>query len=190
LWRGGSFSAPGYAGFSEGDGRGRSATILRTLSGVENIPGTDQVSKILDGIEPKEMFGAFDRVREILKESGAPGSYRVPEGTIPVAPGGTWYYSSKEISCGHCLKMQVKKRGEEEALYYHEMARALIVKPGKPVAGLPLIPEFVRNEDGNEKQYRGRDAAKRWIGAHKGWEMIPRVTGRNMRGKYFVISIF
>jgi hypothetical protein len=31
-------------------------------------------------------------------------------------------------------------------------AAATIVKPGKPVAVLPLVPEFIRNKDGDGKQ--------------------------------------
>jgi hypothetical protein len=47
------------------------------------------------------------------------------------------------------------------------MVAAAIVKPGSPVV-LPLIPEFIRNEDGTEKQDCERNAAKRWIGGHTG----------------------
>jgi hypothetical protein len=36
----------------------------KSLFGVENIPGTDQAGNILDGIEPKELFPAFDRTLE------------------------------------------------------------------------------------------------------------------------------
>jgi hypothetical protein len=141
---------------------------LRTLFGVENIPGTDQVRKILDGIEPKELSSAFDMALETARESGALESYRVLEGTIPVALDGTWYFSSKEIHCEHCLRKNIKKRdGTEDALYYHEAVCAAVVKPGKPVAALPLIPEFVRNEDGQNKQDCERNAAKRWIKTHK-----------------------
>jgi hypothetical protein len=32
---------------------------------------------------------------------------------------------------------------------------------------LPLIPEFIRNEDGKEKQDGERNAAKRWIKRHR-----------------------
>jgi hypothetical protein len=41
------------------------------------------------------------------------------------------------------------------------------VKPGKPVAALPLIPGFIRNGDGQDKQDCGRNAAKRRLKAHK-----------------------
>jgi hypothetical protein len=46
---------------------------LRTLSGVETIPGTGQVRKILDGIEPKELSRAFDMALGTARESGRTG---------------------------------------------------------------------------------------------------------------------
>jgi hypothetical protein len=40
---------------------------------------------------------------------------------------------------------------------------------------VPLIPEFIRNEEGGEQYDGERDAAKRWIskkrGRHGRWEM-------------------
>jgi hypothetical protein len=72
---------------------------------------------------------------------------------IPVALDGTWYFSAREIHCEHCLRIEKKNReGERETLYYHDMVAATIVKPDKPVVVLPLVPEFIRNEDGKEKQ--------------------------------------
>jgi hypothetical protein len=58
--------------------------------------------------------------------------------------------------------MKIKKRdGTGETLYYHGIASAAAVKPGKPVAAQPLIPGFVRNGDGGEKRDYERNAAKR-----------------------------
>jgi hypothetical protein len=89
---------------------------LRTLFGVEHIPGTDQVRKVLDGIEPEELFPAFDKTLEAARESGALERYRVLEGTIPAALDGTWYFSSQEIHCGHCLTKKIKKRDGTEQI--------------------------------------------------------------------------
>ncbi|MDR0685202.1 MAG: hypothetical protein LBF83_08740 [Spirochaetaceae bacterium] len=141
---------------------------LETLFGVKKTPGTDQVRKVLDNIEPKELYGAFDRALGIAGDGGVLESYRVLEGTMPAAPDGTWYFSSKDIHREHCLTRKTKKRdGGGGALYYHEMVDAVAVKPGRPVVVLPLIPEFVRNEDGKDKQDCERNAAKRRLKTHK-----------------------
>ena len=47
------------------------------------------------------------------------------------------------------------------------MVDAVVVKPGSPVVVLPLIPEFVRNEDGKDKQDCERNATKRRLKTHK-----------------------
>jgi hypothetical protein len=90
--------------FQKAMGEREKRNNLRSLFGVENIPGTDQVRKILDDIEPKELFGAFDMALETAQTGGVLDDYRVLEGTIPVALDGTWYFSSKEIHCNHCLQ--------------------------------------------------------------------------------------
>jgi hypothetical protein len=116
---------------------------LRTLFGVENIPGADQARKILDGIEPKELFPVFDRKLGATRESGVLESYRVLEGTIPAVLDRAWYFSLRGIHCGRCLTMTVKRQGGvEDTRYYHEAVCAIAVKPDKPTAVLPLIPEF------------------------------------------------
>jgi hypothetical protein len=141
---------------------------LRTLFGIERTPGVDQIRNMVDDIEPEKLHAAFDEALSVERDSGILESYRVLNGTIPVALDGTWYFSSETIHCEHCLTIEKKNRkGGTQTLYYHDMAAAAIVKPGKPVVVLPLNPEFVRNEDGSEKQDCGRNAAKRWIKTHK-----------------------
>jgi hypothetical protein len=162
------FQRPSLPGFQKATEERERRNNLRTLFGAGNIPGTGQARKILGGIEPKGLFPAFDSALETARDKGVLDDCRVLEGTIPVALDGAWYFSSKEIHCGHCLTITTKKRdGTEDTLYYHEAVCAAIVKPGKPVVVLPLIPEFVRNEDGKEKQDCERNAAKRWIKTHK-----------------------
>jgi hypothetical protein len=48
----------------------------------------------LDGIEPKELSGAFDAALETARAGGVLEGCRALEGTIPAALDGTWYFSS------------------------------------------------------------------------------------------------
>jgi hypothetical protein len=50
-------------------------------------------------------------------------------------------------------------------MYYHTILAGTIVRPGKTEV-LPVMGEFIRNEDGKEKQDCERNAAKRWLTAH------------------------
>ena len=70
-----------------------------------------------------------------------------------------WFYESRNITCSHCLHYETR---DGETLYYHDVIAAVMVKP-KEETVLPLNPEFIRNEDGSEKQDCERNAAKRWL---------------------------
>jgi hypothetical protein len=141
---------------------------LQSLFGVEQIPGADQIRNIVDGIEPDRLSGAFDATLGVAQKPGILEAYRVLQGTIPVALDGVWYFSSEEIHCEGCLRMEQKNRkGETETVYYHDVVAAAGVRPGDPVV-VPLAPEFIRNEDGAEKQDGERNAAKRWIRKNQG----------------------
>ncbi len=85
-----------------------------------------------------------------------------------IAMDGVWFYQSKNIHCQHCLHRELK---DGEQIYYHNMAAAALVKPGVETV-LPLMPEFIHNEDGGElcspeKQDCERNAVKRWLLKHE-----------------------
>jgi hypothetical protein len=131
---------------------------LETLFRVKEIPTSNRMRDILDEIEPSGLAPVMDYGLELAREQGVLDSYRVLEGEIPVAIDGVWYFSSQEIQCPHCLT--ITKDGE--TTYYHDMMAAAIVKYDNSVV-LPLMPEFIRNEDGTEKQDCERTAVKRYI---------------------------
>ena len=81
--------------------------------------------------------------------------YRVLDGGVLIPLDGVWYHSSEAIHCDPCLGQT--KNGM--TTYYHSMRGTAIVRPGTSVV-LPLMPEYIRNEDGNEKQDGERNAAE------------------------------
>jgi hypothetical protein len=103
----------------------------------------------------------FNEGLKVAKKEGIFAKYRVLDGDIPVSCDGTGYFSSKNINCEHCLTMTHQKEdGTEDKTYYHTMLAFTIVRYDSSVV-LPLVPEFIRNEDGNEKQDCEREAFKR-----------------------------
>jgi hypothetical protein len=80
------------------------------------------------------------------------------DGGVLVALDGTWTFTSEKINCKHCLTVTKKNK----TLYYHNMLAISLVVPSGSVV-LPLAPEFIRNEDGVEKQDCERNAAKRYL---------------------------
>jgi hypothetical protein len=125
---------------------------------VKKIPTSNRIRDLLDDIEPSALAPVMDYGIELAREQGVLDKYRVLDGEIPVAIDGVWYFSSPEIHCPHCL--HIAKDGE--TTYYHDVMAAAIVKYDSRVV-LPLMPAFIRNEDGTEKQDCERNAAKRYI---------------------------
>jgi hypothetical protein len=86
---------------------------LKTLFGMEQIPGVDHIRNIMDGIAPEGLPGAFDNALTVAQDQGVLEEYRLLNGTMPVALDGVWYFSSKEIHCDRCLRMEKKRRAGE-----------------------------------------------------------------------------
>jgi hypothetical protein len=91
-------------------GRGITKRLLDDLWGVAaGLPDKREASNGRKyGIAPAGLHGVFNRVLEAVREEGVVESYRVLNGTIPVALDGTWYFSSEEIHRDHCLTMEKK----------------------------------------------------------------------------------
>jgi hypothetical protein len=139
---------------------------LETLFGVISIPYMGQMKNIIDDIDLTKLESIFDKLVEYVQSSGIIEKYRVLDKGTLIPVDGTWYYSSDTVHCDHCLTMtKVSKSGKKSTQYYHEITAAAIVKPGSGEI-LPLMPEFIRNEDGHVKQDCERNAAKRWLGSH------------------------
>jgi hypothetical protein len=137
------------------NGRSNVETVLRA----NKIPCNNQITRLLDVI-PNNSFGpVFMSGLETAQRRNGLEQYLVLGAYHLVTLDGVWFYQSKNISCGHCLRQKLK---DGETLYYHSMIAAALVKPGHQTV-LPLEPEFIRNEDGQEKQDCERNAAKRWL---------------------------
>jgi hypothetical protein len=114
----------------------------------------------LDGIDSGKFTAVFNRGLETAQRHKGLDQYLVLGGKYRLATlDGVWFYQSGNISCEHCLRQKMK---DGQTLYYHDMIAAAPVKPGLATV-LPLAPEFIRNEDGHEKQDCEREAAKRWL---------------------------
>jgi hypothetical protein len=84
------FQHPPMLNFQETVEKERKRNNLRALSGVEKIPGADQIRNILDEIEPEGLTGSFNTAG--AWDSGGNGDTGgIPgiNGAIPAAPDGT-----------------------------------------------------------------------------------------------------
>ena len=70
--------------------------------------------------------------------------------------------SSQKVSCPYC-STRTSRKGE--VTYSHKAVLPAIVSPNQSSV-ISLPPEFIRPQEGHDKQDCEQAAAKRWIGAH------------------------
>jgi hypothetical protein len=158
---------------------------------VKGIPGQDEIRNLVDDMDPVYFAPLFWYGLRKAEELGILEQYRVLDGGVLIPWDVTWYFSSSKIHCKHCLSITHEgKEGKKSITYYHDMVCLVIAKPGSPIV-LPLMPEFIRNEDGMEKQDCERNACKRKFEAD--WEKLgplkPTFLGDDLYACYPVCSM-
>jgi hypothetical protein len=143
-----------------GAGHGRSN--CETLFGMESIPSDGHIRDMLDFVEPSSLDSLFDEALAAVERAGALSPLARLGGRLLIALDGTEYFCSNKLSCPHC---STRKRAHGVTEHFHTMLAASIVTPGRNLA-LPLPPEFVRPQDGHDKQDCESRAARRWLLAH------------------------
>ena len=142
--------------------KGHSRSNCQTLFGMEHIPSDNYIRDNLDPVDPAHLQPLFNRMESCLHQPELKQACRRLGGRTLIAWDGTEYFNSYKISCSHCL---TRKRGNGKTECYHTLLSATVVAPGTNRA-VPLMPEFIANEDGAEKQDCERNAVKRWFGKH------------------------
>jgi len=139
----------------------------RTLFGIEKIPTDPQIRNLLDPVDPKYCFPVFRDVHSLVEERGLlERQYQSSLESYLLALDGTWFHSSEAIHCPECSH---KDHKDGRRTYYHSAITPVLVKPGNNRV-IALEPEFIRPQDGREKQDCEINAAKRWIaGAGKSY---------------------
>jgi len=130
-----------------------------TLFGIERTPSTPQIRNLLDPVSASEMYPTFRTIFEALAEQGELAQFRAFNDSLLVPLDGTQYFSSQKIHCRHCSEQQLNNG---ETLYSHQVVTAVVVHPDLTQV-LPLEPEFIRSQDGQDKQDCEIAAAKRWL---------------------------
>jgi hypothetical protein len=134
----------------------------QSLFGVHQIPSDNQIRNLLDGVAPEQVFPVFEEILQVLDEQGQLDGFRSVSETLLVAMDGTEYFSSTQISCPQCSRRTLRS-GDTQ--YFHSVVTPVIVCPGQTQV-IPLVPEFVRPQDGHDKQDCETAAAKRWLTQH------------------------
>jgi len=143
-----------------------------SIFGIKNIPCDNQIRNMLDAVSPEVMNGVYRNIYKRLKKGKVIDGMRSFGRNLLVAMDGTEYFSSKNIHCEGCSQ-RVLKDGKTN--YYHSAITPVIVQAGNEHV-ISLEPEFIRKQDGREKQDCEIAAGKRWLEAHGAYYAKENVT--------------
>jgi hypothetical protein len=101
----------------------------------------------------------FSYLFEALNQAGVIDRYRTVNQTLLLALDGTAYFSSRALPCPPC---STRHHANGAVTSSHTALTPVLVKPGLDKV-IPLAPEFIRPQDGAEKQDCELNAAKRWL---------------------------
>ena len=130
----------------------------QTMFGIKDIPSDNHIRKILDTITPKCFKMIYEKILQKIKSLGILKRFIFSKEYLLIALDGTYYHSSKNISCKCCQRRVDKENGEIH--YYHSVITPTIVHPDHNKM-IPLMQEFIDNSDGEDKQDCEINASKR-----------------------------
>ncbi len=154
--------SPSFLAHQRALSRARERSNGETLFAMSRIPTDNQIRAMLDPVTPDRLYPLFASLRERLERGGGLRPFRRLDGHLLVALDGTEYFCSAKISRSNGSR---RKRGDGAVEYHHNMVTAARVAPGHARA-IPLAPEVVVPQDGQEKQDCESRAARRWLAAH------------------------
>lgn len=134
---------------------------LFTLFNISSIPKESQLRDILDNVDSMHYRSIFKSLFELLRRDKQLQPYRLPftqQGMYYVAVDGSQYHSSHQIHCEHCLRKSYKSG----MVYQHQVLQAALMHPDCRQV-IPLMPEAIRNDVGENKQDCEQEAMKRLL---------------------------
>lgn len=132
---------------------------LRNIFNVQNIPSNNQLREVLDEIPSEALAPIFKDFHEKLRRHKHLEDYEILPQVLMCTIDGTQYHSSKTVHCDGCL---TKEHKSGELTYSHGVLQGAIMHPDKKQV-IPVMPEAIKNEDGNKKQDCELNASKRFI---------------------------
>jgi len=130
-----------------------------SLFQVTEIPSDAQIRNLVDPLGNTDFATDYWYVLDELKQQQQLLRFRNDLQTYAIALDGVNFFSSETISCSKCLR-RTDRGGVEH--FYHSAVTPVFVKLGTAQV-LPLPPEFIVPQDGQEKQDCERNASKRWL---------------------------
>jgi hypothetical protein len=132
---------------------------FRSLYGIHRVPCDSQMRAILDPVDPADLRPPFRAVFRRLQRGQELKRFVYRDGHYLVSLDGTTYFSSTKIHCPSCL---VKHHRNGNMTYSHQLLGATLVHPDLKEV-IPLAPEPIIQQDGQNKNDCERNATRRWL---------------------------
>ena len=130
-----------------------------SLFGAHRIPSDAQIRNLLDSVSPDTLTPLMGSIGDELFQAGHLDAFRSVNDTLLIAFDGTDFFSSQKISCPCCSKAELKNGN---TLYRHIAVTPVLVAPGQSNV-IALAPEFVKPQDGRDKQDCELAGTRRWL---------------------------
>lgn len=131
----------------------------RSVFAIRGIPSDNQIRGVLDAINPTLARPAYALTVDLLQSRGVLDAFRFLEGKLLLALDGTGYFFSESINCPSCT---VQHHRDGHTTYSHSVLLPALVHPERSHV-IPLEPEFITRQDGQDKQDSEYEAAQRWL---------------------------
>ena len=150
--------SPSFLQYQRNMERKEGKSNAQSLFRLDKIATDNHIRDIMDNVEAINLQPMYNKLLKYLENANILSSYRYMGKFYPITLDGTQYYSSKKICCKKCLT----KTHNQKTTYSHQVVTPAIVSPFMSEI-LPLMPEFIQNIDGEEKQDCEINASKRWL---------------------------
>ena len=154
------FQDPSLAEFQQRTAQDGQDKTLKALFGINSVPKNSRLRVLLDGVSSEDVFiPIFTEIFNRLRRHHHLEPYKMLGGKLLCAVDGTTYHSSHDIYCQCCLH-KTHKNGS--VTYQHGVLQGAIMHPSKKQV-IPIMPEAIKNSDGDKKQDCESNATKRFL---------------------------
>jgi len=132
---------------------------IKSVFEVKNVPCDSQMRNILDKVDSEKLRPAFTKIFSQLQRGKVLEQMIYFNNHYLLSLDGIEVYKSDKVFSKNCLS---RERRDGTIEYYQQFLGAVIVHPERREV-IPLCPEMIIKQDGNEKNDCERNAAKRFL---------------------------
>ena len=151
--------SPSFLAFQELMQQQQGKNNARTVFGVEQIPSDNHIRALLDPVDPVLLNPVYQQCFDLMQRRGLVQPLRSLGNSLLIALDATGYFLSESIHCPSCM---VSNHRDGRVTYSHAALLPAVVCPQHNYV-IALQPEFLRPQDGHERQDCEFQAALRWI---------------------------